>query len=313
MESEQTMTFTTTADHGVLPPATSSSNINVGAAERVASALVGGALAAYGIKNLFSPSGVFTILAGGLLLQRGLTGYCAVNKALGRNTNEGDQRKTEAVEVQETLHIDKTPAEVYAFWRKLENLPLFMKHLKKVEEHDMVNSTWTAHVPGNITTIKWKAMIDEDITDELISWSSLPGSTIDNAGEVRFINSMGGTQLSVIMSYRLPAGELGTVAGKLVNPAVEKMIREDLARFKSMMEAGEFTTIEDLATPLASVQTTDELVSGRQSDESPAMGASTSSKGRQSRKRPGVTANKPIEQSTQFPDPDAENKYGDSF
>ncbi|HYG03080.1 MAG TPA: SRPBCC family protein [Chryseosolibacter sp.] len=313
MQSEQRMTFTTEADHGVLPPSTSSSNINVGAAERVASALAGGALAAYGIKNLFSPSGVFTILAGGMLLQRGLTGYCMVNKAIGRNTNTGYDRKTEAVEVYETLHIDKTPAEVYAFWRKLENLPLFMKHLKKVEELDAMNSVWTAHVPGNLTTIKWKAMIDEDIPNEMISWSSLPGSTIDNAGEVRFINSMGGTQLTVLMSYRLPAGELGSVAGKLVNPSVEKMIREDLARFKSMMEAGEFTTIDDLSTPSLAVHTPTELVSGRQSDESPATASREGRKGRGSRKKPDVTGNKPLEQSTHFPDPDAGKGYGDSF
>jgi uncharacterized membrane protein len=48
---------------------------------------------------------------------------------------------------------------VYAFWRRLENLPLFMKHLSNVTEIDAKHSHWEAVVPGNIGKIKWNAEI----------------------------------------------------------------------------------------------------------------------------------------------------------
>jgi uncharacterized membrane protein len=73
---------------------------------------------------------------------------------------------------------------------------------------------------------------------------SLPGSTIDNAGEIRFKDAPRneGTEIHAYISYRLPAGDVGSVAAKLFSPMVESMIREDLRRFKSLMETGELPT-----------------------------------------------------------------------
>jgi len=221
-----------------IPPATGSSTINVGTVERIASVVTGTALAVYAIRNRRKIGGK---LLGGVslvLLKRGATGFCEINNAIGRNSA---LKKANAIEATATFTVNKSRQEVYSSWRNLTNLPSFMEHLEKVEVLDEQRSRWTAKIPGGIGTISWEALIQEEDPNTLIEWSSLQGSTIDNAGEVRFRDALGneGTEVTARISYRLPAGDLGSVAGKLFNPLVERMIRRDLYQFKNFLETGE--------------------------------------------------------------------------
>src|SRR5688572_9467473 len=95
-----------------LPPATGSSHINIGTSERVVSAFGGAALAVWGLRNLGKPSGVTMFLGGAYLLARGISGYCAVNNVVGRNTFH---KSTPAMEVKTTMLINKPRSEVYAY------------------------------------------------------------------------------------------------------------------------------------------------------------------------------------------------------
>lgn len=223
------------AEVSVIPPATGTSTVNVGSTERIVSALGGAALAVMALRDLKSPSGVSMLVTGGFLLVRGLSGYCAVNNAIGRNTAH---KGNSPVEIMTTVSLDKPRNEVYSFWRNLENLPRFMKHLSKVEEIDETRSRWTAKGPGGVGSVSWEAEILEDHHNEFISWRSLPGSTIDNAGQVRFVETPTGTDIKVQMTYRLPAGDVGGVAGKLFGPMAKKMMTDDIRDLKEVMENG---------------------------------------------------------------------------
>jgi uncharacterized membrane protein len=215
-----------------LPPATGSSTINLGTSERIVSAFGGAALSVIGLRNIGSISGITMLVGGGYLLARGLSGYCAISNAIER---ESENKNASAMEVKSTFVINKPRADVYAFWRKLENLPRFMQHLEKVTELDDKRSTWTAK---KLASVSWEAEITDDISGELIAWSSTPGSTVDNAGEVKFSDSADGnaTEIAACISYRLPAGDLGMMAARLFNPAIERMMRDDLRRFKMLLE-----------------------------------------------------------------------------
>ena len=125
---------------------------------------------------------------------------------------------------------------MYSFWRNLENLPRFMRHLDQVEEIDQTRSRWTAKGPAGVGKVSWEAEILEDHQNEFISWQSLPGSTVDNAGQVRFVETPTGTDIKVQVTYRMPAGDLGGVAGKLFGPMAEKMMRDDIRDLKNVME-----------------------------------------------------------------------------
>jgi len=241
MRTDQGMTLQ--GESSALPPATGSSKLNVGKTERIISVIGGVALGAFGIRNIKTRSGKAMALASLFLLKRGTTGYCEVNSLLHRNTAG---RKASAMEVTGTFTINKPRSEVYAFWRNLENLPKFMKHLDEVKVIDERRSQWKARVPGGVGTISWEAVLQEEGENNYLSWSSLPGSTIDNAGEVQFKDAPGnrGTEIRASISYRLPAGDLGSLAGKLINPVVEQLVKEDLRRFKNIMETGEIPTVE---------------------------------------------------------------------
>jgi uncharacterized membrane protein len=223
------------AEASAIPPATGTSTLNVGTPERIVSALGGAALAVMGLRDLKNPAGMSMLLTGGFLLARGLSGYCAVNNAIGRNTA---RKQGSPVEVKTTVSLNRPRSEVYSFWRKLENLPKFMKHLEKVEEIDQTRSKWTAKGPAGVGSVSWEAEIVEDHQNEFISWRSLPGSTVDNAGQVRFVETPRGTDIRVQMTYRLPGGDVGGAAARLVSPMAEKMMRDDVRDLKKVMENG---------------------------------------------------------------------------
>jgi uncharacterized membrane protein len=223
-----------------LAPATGSSTINVGTTERVISALGGAALTTMALRDLRSPGGISMLLSGAFLLVRGFTGYCPVNKAVGRNSV---RKQGSPVEVKTTVTLNKPKSDVYAFWRNLENLPRFMNHLEKVEEISDTKSKWTAKGPAGVGSVSWEAEIVDDQPNEFISWRSLPGSTVDNAGQVRFKEAPNSeTEIQVRMTYRLPAGDVGGVAAKLFSPMAEKMMKDDIRDLKRVMETGETQT-----------------------------------------------------------------------
>ena len=237
--TDLTMNTNAMAEASALPPSTGSSMINVGSTERFLSTLGGAALTVMALRDLKSPTGISMLLTGGFLLVRGISGYCAVNNAFGRNSV---RKQGAPVEVKTTVSLNKPRAEVYAFWRKLENLPRFMRHLASVEELDQTRSRWTAKGPAGVGSVTWEAEILEDHQNEFISWSSLPGSAVDNAGQVRFIETPTGTDIQVQVTYRLPAGDVGSVAARLFSPMAEKMLHDDIRDLKRVMESGESTS-----------------------------------------------------------------------
>lgn len=223
------------ANASAFPPITGSTNVNVGEVERILSALGGTALGVMAFRDMKRPASLGMLLAGGFLLARGVSGYCAINNALGRNTAH---KSGSAVEVATQMTVNRPANELYTFWRNFENLPRIMKHLRNVEDIDQTHSRWTAQGPAGVGTVTWEAEIVEDRPNEVIAWRSLPGSTIDNAGQVRFRETPEGTELRVQMSYRLPAGDIGGFAGRMLSPVAERILHDDIRDLKTMMESG---------------------------------------------------------------------------
>jgi uncharacterized membrane protein len=220
-------------EYSLLPPISGTSLINVGYSERIFSVALGFALTSTSLKK-FKASSLPIVIAGGYMIARGLTGYCPLNTIIRRNTA---QKKSDAVEAAGSYIIERPRHEVYAYWRRLENLPLFMKHLAEVIQLDEKRSSWKVYVPGGFTTVSWNAEIVEDKPGEYLSWSSLPGSTIDNAGSVSFVDAPGGTtELKARVAYRLPGGDAGGVAASLINPILQAQLVGDLERFKYTIE-----------------------------------------------------------------------------
>jgi uncharacterized membrane protein len=227
------------------------STINVAEVERWASALGGAALTAYGIKQLKdrSPSGAALAAAGGALMYRGATGHCPMYAAAGINTASDREGTRDALSgargviVEEAVTINAPADRLFAFWRNLEQLPRFMDHLVSVRQIDERRSHWVAKAPRG-RTVEWDAEIINEIPGELIGWRTLDGSDVVSAGSVRFKRAAGnrGTEVRVHLQYEPPAGKVGATVAWLLGHEPSQTIREDLRRFKQLIEAGEVPT-----------------------------------------------------------------------
>jgi uncharacterized membrane protein len=225
------------ADSEFQPAEGGTNMINVGWNERLISATLGAFMLSSGINNLLRHpiGGLVKTALGGFLLYRGASGNCPFYSSIGKTKGVS---QTTAINIRTSLIVNKPKDEVYAFWRKLENLPLFMKHLASVTEIDSKHSHWEAVIPGNIGKIKWNAEIVKEEPGYMIGWQSIPNSTINNAGKVVFHEALGGqgTELEVVIIYHAPAGELGAGIARLINPVFEKVIRQDVMNFKEYIE-----------------------------------------------------------------------------
>lgn len=203
---------------------------NVEVSERIVSGFTGYALLKSGLKN----GSILKSLTGGYMLFRAATGYCPVYDLLSK---QGVVTKPRNVNIRTEVTVKKSPEEVYAFWRNLENLPLFMSHLESVKEEDHHRSEWKAKLPGGAGSITWRSEIVEDQENERLGWKSIKGSTLENAGTVQFRDAGDfGTTVQVSISYRAPVGKAGEMAARLLNPLFEKTVKEDIENLKWYLE-----------------------------------------------------------------------------
>lgn len=223
------------------------SSANVGMAERIASGAIGTMLALGGLRS-GTRSGWLAASLGGALAVRAATGYCPMYDALGvapaGKARAGGGTTFRGVKVRNTFTVNRPARECYDFWRNFENLPRFMEHLHTVKVLDDRRSHWEAEGPlGSV--VGWDAEILEDRPGALISWRSIGLADVHNAGSVRFRPSSGnrGTEVVAEISYEPPAGSLGVALAKLSGADPKHLIREDLRRFKQLMETGEIATI----------------------------------------------------------------------
>ncbi|MFT3695950.1 MAG: SRPBCC family protein [Kofleriaceae bacterium] len=132
-----------------------------------------------------------------------------------------------------TVTINRTPQEVYDFFRDFSKLPAFMTYLDKVEV-DGNRSTWTA-LDGFVS---WKATITEDQPGEKIAWESIEGSPIKTNGAVTFTRAPGRDACEVRVEMQFGLGALPpsrALARFLGTPEV----KGDLRRLKQVLETGE--------------------------------------------------------------------------
>jgi uncharacterized membrane protein len=191
--------------------------------------LIGAALALYGLIRRGAIGAMLRTLGTGLVVSgtgRGLIpelGFSSV-----------DRRR--AVDIQKTLHIDAPVDQVYAFWSNYENFPLFMSHVREVEDLGGGRSHWRVSGPGGVP-IEWYAQMTQESPNEVIAWRSEAGSMLENAGVIRFTPTEKGTRVDLRFCYHPPAGGAGQAVAELLGSDPRSKLNEDLGRMKALLEA----------------------------------------------------------------------------
>lgn len=206
--------------------------VNTGKTERIISAIAG-SLLLYKITQKHKAD-TLLLLAGGYLLYRGASGHCPVHSLISRVRGADHPRN---INVKTSVIVNRPRAEVYAFWRHLENLPLFMRHLESVDEIDEYTSAWKVRIPGGFGHIRWEAEIVKEEEGSVLSWQSVPGATIRNAGKINFSDTPAqGTRIDALISYHAPLGAFGEGISHLLTPMFSEMIENDILGFKRYIE-----------------------------------------------------------------------------
>lgn len=216
--------------------------INVSEAERWASAALGGGLVVYGLRKGGFKGALFAI-AGGSLLARGWMGKSFFYRALGINSATGEglpgqDKAAHLIRVDKSISISRPAEDIFRHLRELENLPSLFRHLKTVSPMDGVRSRWTARMPAG-SDLSWDSEITEERSNRMLAWRSAEEAGIRSEGSIVLDPLAGGrTQMGVHLEYSLPPGRIGRVFAKLFGRHPDRLIDEEMHRFKSKMEEG---------------------------------------------------------------------------
>jgi len=214
---------------------------NVADTERAVSAISGALIALYGLAKRNGATPVLLFL-GGVLISRGVTGRCRVYDRLGLDTNRAQSKSgvsgSKGIRVEKSIEVGLAPAQVFGYWRNLENLPIFMPHIKSVKRTEDGISHWKVEGPAGIP-LEWDAEIINERPGEMLAWQSLPGAQVQNAGTVRFAPAKSGigTTMTVVLQYQPPGGRLGAAVASIFGESPEAQLEADLARFRDWVEA----------------------------------------------------------------------------
>lgn len=191
--------------------------------------IAGALLAVYVLTRRGSFGSLFKTVGTGLLVTTASRGK------LGRTAGSNLDRRR-AVDIQKSLYIDAPVDQVYAFWSSYENFPLFMSHVREVEDLGNGRSRWSVNGPGGVPIV-WTALLTQQAPDQVIAWRSESGSMLENAGVIRFLPAGTGTRVNLRFCYYPPAGGAGQAVAELLGSDPRAKLNEDLGRMKNLLEA----------------------------------------------------------------------------
>ena len=138
--------------------------------------------------------------------------------------------------VERTIRVKAPAAQVYQFWRNFENFPRFMEHVEEVRSMggDGRLSHWKIQGPLG-KTVEYDAELTQDHPNKAIGWNARDGD-MNTSGTVTFTELGDQTEVHVIMQWASPpGGAVGEAASRILQDP-EKMIEEDMQRFKDIAE-----------------------------------------------------------------------------
>lgn len=156
-----------------------------------------------------------------------------------------------SIDVKKSVIINKSPEELYRFWRNFENLPRFMNHIKSVKTLDDKHSHWVAKAPLG-TSMEWDAEILTENEPKTIVWHSLEGADVESVGSVAFTSADdgSGTEVKVTMEYNPPGGALGAAVAAIFGENPEQQLEEDLNRFKQLPDFSQTCCTNDKSSKM---------------------------------------------------------------
>lgn len=137
---------------------------------------------------------------------------------------------------EKSIRVNAPADKVYQFWRNFENFPQFMEHVEEVRAtrgNDRM-SHWKIKGPLG-KSVEFDSELTKDEPGKEIGWNSR-GGEMETSGVVTFTDVGNATEVHVLMQwYDTPGGAVGEAISRMFQDP-EKMLEEDLMRFKDIAE-----------------------------------------------------------------------------
>ena len=137
---------------------------------------------------------------------------------------------------EKSIRVNAPAQQVYQFWRNFGNFPQFMEHVEEVHTvggNDRM-SHWKIKGPFG-KSVEFDSEMTKDEPGKEIGWNSR-GGDMETSGVVTFQEIGGVTEVHVLMQwYDPPGGVVGEAVSRMFQDP-EKMLEEDLQRFKDIAE-----------------------------------------------------------------------------
>jgi uncharacterized membrane protein len=180
-------------------------------------------------------------------LGAGLAG-AVLGTAGHRTSNTNARRHSGDVRLASEVTINRSPEEVYQYWRNFQNLPRVMSFIERVEPQEGKIYHWVARGPVG-PAIEWDAEVVDDDPGKLLAWRSLEGSELQTWGTVIFRPRQGnrGTELSVAFNF-CPSGRASGAIARYLAGLENTVLDKNLRNLKAQLEAGEISSSRRFST-----------------------------------------------------------------
>jgi uncharacterized membrane protein len=149
----------------------------------------------------------------------------------------------EGQKIDRAITILAPASELFTFWRDFTNLPRFMSNIESIQLISSTHTHWRWRSIGGLK-LEWDAEVIAEIEDRMISWQTLPGSNVAQAGSVWFRPAPqdDATEVHVQLLYHVPGGKFTKTIARLLGGEPAQTLSADLRRLKWIFETGEVPT-----------------------------------------------------------------------
>ncbi|HVY80265.1 MAG TPA: SRPBCC family protein [Steroidobacteraceae bacterium] len=203
-------------------------------AVRLGMGTAGGALAAWGTRQLFSTRGSGLLGGAELAVGSALILRSVTNAPLRRLAGGAGRR---AIDVRKTIQVEAPVERVYETLADFERYPSFMRNVMSVRNVGDGRLHWVVAGPAG-TSVEWDSELTMCRPNEVLAWRTVRSGPVAHAGTIRCERAGDATRLDVRMSYNPPGGVLGHSVARLFGVDPKRQLDEDLLRLKTFIETG---------------------------------------------------------------------------
>jgi uncharacterized membrane protein len=143
-------------------------------------------------------------------------------------------------QIEVAVEIDRSCADIFAFYQDFRNLPKFLGDVMEVEILGPDRSRWTIEGPFGIRA-HWNIEVAERVPNQLIRYRIADSDFATAAWELHFSEGSNSNQTIVRETLIAPLGKFERMAMALIGKFPEQDVLANLHRLKQLLETGKIT------------------------------------------------------------------------